>query len=228
MNVCQAVTPGRRIWLVRHGESTWNALGLVQGQAPGSRLTRSGLRQAAACARVLAGEPISSLYASDLARAARTAEVVGDTIGLPVVLDVRLRERSLGSAEGAPSSQLPISHSGVDQGRVTDADAAPPGGESLRELYERVSGFLGEVLAREPTGDVALVCHRGVISVALAWLDGSSPDDMVWPEIQNGSWLARPLPPPHLALGALGVDSRADDPPAFGAAAGAFEGVVAH
>lgn len=87
-------------WLIRHGESTWNALGLTQGHADQAELTGKGQRQAAEVAARLAGIPARALYASDLRRARQTAAPVAAALGLPVTLDTRLRERSLGVLEG--------------------------------------------------------------------------------------------------------------------------------
>lgn len=174
----------RTLWLVRHGESTWNALGLCQGQRPGPRLTGHGRRQAHRCARVLAGEPIGLLVTSDLERAAETAAAIGATLGLAPVPDAGLRERALGSAEGLPVASLDAGRSGVSAGRVVDADAAPEGGESVRQLYGRVVTCVSRRL-QEGEGDLALVCHGGVIRVLQAWASGQGPESMAWPEVDN-------------------------------------------
>jgi len=123
---------GRRLVLVRHGESTWNALGIVQGQADAPGLTDEGRRQAAALARQLQGRPVVSLLSSDLTRARQTAEVIARQLGAPVTLDERVRERNLGVLEGGPVTAL--AGAGVDAGGVVDADARPSGGESVRDL----------------------------------------------------------------------------------------------
>lgn len=184
----------RRLWLVRHGESTWNALGLVQGQAEGPLLNSAGRRQAEACARLLAPEPVRAVYASDLERAASTAAVVAEALELPVAHDPRLRERSLGDAEAGPIALLGPERSGVVDGQVVDADAAPARGESIRQLFGRVVPCVEELVARHGSGDLVVVCHGGVVRVVLAWLEGRTPDDMAWPEIENARPIAHPLP----------------------------------
>lgn len=175
----------RTLWLVRHGESEWNALGLCQGQMPAPGLTARGRRQAERCAQAMAGEPVGILLTSDLARAQETAAPIARALGIEVVTDLRLRERSLGDAEGLPSALLGPDRSGLDGRRVVDADAAPSGGESVRQLYERVVGCVSERLGDGP-GDLALVCHGGVVRVLRAWLAGKSPDTMEWPKVRNG------------------------------------------
>ena len=78
--------------LVRHGESTWNTLGLAQGHNDLAELTSRGLRQAAETAARFSGHPVRALYASDLRRARQTAAAFAGVLGLPVFADGRLRE----------------------------------------------------------------------------------------------------------------------------------------
>ncbi len=191
-------TQGRRLWLVRHGESSWNATGLVQGQLdPG--LTPHGRAQAARCAETLAAGPGPEvLYSSDLRRALETAAAIGSRLSLDVHIDPRLRERSLGDAEGRPSDLLGADRSGVVDGRVVDADAAPAGGESIRQLYERATSCAATILDAH-AGDVVLVCHGGVVRVLLAWLDGVEPGQMPWPDVDNALPLLRDTPVPSVA-----------------------------
>lgn len=183
---------------------------MVQGQVTLPTLTARGMRQARARARALAGEPISSVYSSDLQRAVQTALPIARRLGLDVTVDARLRERSLGTAEGTPSALLGPERSGIAEGRVVDADAAPEGGESIRQLYRRACECAAELLgdgggsgdgsggdgsgSGSGGGDVAFVCHGGVVRVLLAWLDGIEPDQMSWVDVGNGIAVVRTLP----------------------------------
>jgi len=81
--------------LVRHGETDWNAEGRLQGHTD-RPLNDFGRRQAAALAERLADDDIDAVYASDLARARETAEILADRLGLAVVTDPDLRERNWG------------------------------------------------------------------------------------------------------------------------------------
>ena len=188
----------RRLWLVRHGESTWNVLGLAQGHMDVPTLTRRGAEQARRCARLLAGKPVGAIVSSDLQRAAQTALPIGRSLHLPVSLDRRLRERSLGSAEGTPFAVLGSDQLGIAGGRVVDADAAPPEGETVRQFYTRLTACLNGLLSSHPDGDLVLVCHGGVVRVVLAWLDGIGPEEMAWPEVTNGMVVDRAAPSPAL------------------------------
>ena len=129
------------LWFVRHGESTWNASGFVQGQANGPVLTRKGRAEAANVAGRLAGAAITAIYTSDLQRARETAEIIGRALRIVAAERCpRLRERNFGQAQGRPHSHLPSAASGIEIDRVVDVDARPVDGESLTELYERVGG----------------------------------------------------------------------------------------
>src|SRR5436190_1312043 len=85
--------------LVRHGETDWNAAGRLQGHTD-RPLNEYGRRQAKELADRLAGEGADAIYASDLSRAKETAEIVGERLGLTVVIDADLREKNWGSWEG--------------------------------------------------------------------------------------------------------------------------------
>ena len=179
------------MWIVRHGESTWNARDLVQGQAIGPVLPRRGRQQARAVARTLGGTPASAVFSSDLERAVQTARPIARALGLPLRTDPQLRERALGDAEGGPVASLTSRRSGIVNGHVADADAAPAGGESIRCFYRRVTSFVaGLVETTEPV----LVTHGGVVRVLFAWTAGIGPDGMAWGPVANGRALWRPLP----------------------------------
>jgi probable phosphoglycerate mutase len=181
--------------LVRHGESGWNRERLVQGQsraAPG--LTAAGRADAAAAAGQLVGSGAALILASDLRRAVQTALPIAARLGVPIRLEPRLRERLLGAAEGRPSDQVDPGDLGVTGLRVTDPDARPPGGESVRQLYDRVTGLLSELLGGSPGRRIILVTHGGPIRVACAYRAGLGAGEMTWPAVPNGSIVAVPGP----------------------------------
>jgi 2,3-bisphosphoglycerate-dependent phosphoglycerate mutase len=184
------------LWLVRHGESTWNVLGLAQGQCDQPRLTPLGARQARYAADQLRSRPLSAVYASDLRRATATAAPLAAALGLGITRDPRLRERSLGIVEGTASVAVPLALSGVAGGRVIDPDACPPDGESLRDLYRRVAAFADDLLARSQPGrpgEVAVVAHGGTVRVLTAYLRGIPVERMSWEPIGNGCIVRLPL-----------------------------------
>lgn len=184
------------LWFVRHGESTWNASGLVQGQAVGPVLTEKGRQEAALVTERLGDIRVAAIYTSDLDRARETASIVGCARRLPLHIDPALRERNFGAAEGHPLAELRPAASGIDGDRVVDVDARPPAGESVSDLYARVRAFITSLDVREPGGDVLVVAHGGVIRVAEAFCKGVAAEDMTWGPVANASvWgLSRPQP----------------------------------
>jgi len=192
------------LWLVRHGESTWNVAGLAQGQHDQAELTERGLRQASDVAWRFRDRAIGTIYASDLRRARQTAAVFATVVGVPVFTDARLRERSLGVLEGIPSAALGPSVTGLDDGRVVDPDARPAGGESVREMYQRAAAFCDELAATisdggdgsaagafpvlpDAVGDVVIIAHGGTVRVLTAYLHGIPPEQMSWGPVENAT-----------------------------------------
>ena len=195
------------LWLVRHGESTWNARGLAQGHDDRARLTSRGLRQARAIAVQLRDRPIRALYASDLRRALQTAAPLASALGLTVVRDARLRERCLGAAEGTTAASISPAVSGISDGRVANPDACPDGGESLRDFYRRVAGFAGDLTdagrawdAGRPgdadrageLGEVVIVAHGGTLRMLTACRQGVPVEEMTWYPLANATVLRSP------------------------------------
>ena len=187
--------------LVRHGESTWNTLGLAQGHNDRAELTSRGLRQAAETAAQFRGHRVRALYASDLRRARQTAAAFADVLSLPVFADSRLRERSLGVLEGSAAAAIEPAFTGFADGRVTDPDARPAGGESVRDLYQRAAGFVAELAAAhdaapdegdDEAGDVVVVAHGGTLRVLEAYLTGVPVEQMAWPPLENARVLRIP------------------------------------
>ncbi len=178
----------RTLWLVRHGESTWNDLGLIQGHAEGPVLTEKGHAQSLEAAHLLHGTRVQAVYASDLVRAQQTAAVISAVLELPVQTHPALRERCFGVLEGQPFAALDSLHSGIRDDRVIDASARPIGGESLDDLHARAGTFM-KWLEDEPFGggDVVVVTHGGTIRALRAYCAGVPMRDRQWDQVPNGS-----------------------------------------
>jgi len=174
------------MWLVRHGESTWNALGIIQGQRDQATLTSRGRIQAQQAAQRLASHPIAAIFASDLLRTRETAAIVARSFGRSFSVDPALRERCFGELEGAPAEALQPEVTGIVDDRVVDPHARPAGGESLEELYDRAAGFVDEVI-RQQRGDVVVVAHGGSIRAIRSYCTGRPVGHMWWEPVANGS-----------------------------------------
>jgi 2,3-bisphosphoglycerate-dependent phosphoglycerate mutase len=177
------------LWLVRHGESTWNIAGLAQGHNDEAELTERGLSQAAEAAAQFGYRPVRAIYASDLRRAQQTAAAFAAVVGLPVHVDARLRERCLGVLEGVAHKTISQSDLGHGNGRLFDPDVRPPAGESVRDLYQRAAAFCDDLAAglRGGTGDVLVITHGGTVRVIDAYLNGVPVGQMTWRPVDNAT-----------------------------------------
>jgi broad specificity phosphatase PhoE len=177
------------LWLVRHGESTWNTAGLAQGHNDEAELTERGLRQAAEAAAQFGYRPVRAIYASDLRRSQQTAAAFAAVLGLPVQLDARLRERCLGVLEGIAHKTISQSDLGHGDGRLFDPDVRPPAGESVHDLYQRAAAFCDDLAAglRAGSGDVLVIAHGGTVRVLDAYLSGIPVDQMTWQPVDNAT-----------------------------------------
>lgn len=192
------------LWLVRHGESTWNIAGLCQGHNDEAELTERGLRQASDAAAQFGYRPVRAIYASDLRRAQQTAAAFAAVLGLPVYADTRLRERCLGALEGAPHATISPSALGHGGGRLFGPDTRPADGESVRDLYLRAASFCDDLAAglregrdtlpglTERAGDVLVIAHGGTVRVLEAYINGITVDQMTWRPVDNATIVAIP------------------------------------
>lgn len=157
-----------RLLLVRHGETTWNADLRYQGQQD-IPLSERGWQQVEALARRLRGVTIDAAYASDLRRAADTAEIICRGRDLAVVRLPALREACYGAWEGLTYAQVVARWPEiVRQRRVDPAGARPPGGETLGEVQARALAALGEIeRAHPPKATLLIAAHGGVLRALL-------------------------------------------------------------
>lgn len=157
------------LWLIRHGETDWNAERRIQGQQH-NPLSELGVRQAQALGARLAGETFDTLYCSDLKRAVQTAELVFP--GRAPVFDTRLREIARGELEGLLGAELVGEQRDVYAAMQRDLlNVRPPGGENYRDLTARAAPWL-ESLPK--SGKVVAVTHGGVIYALLHHIVGVS------------------------------------------------------
>jgi 2,3-bisphosphoglycerate-dependent phosphoglycerate mutase len=157
--------------LIRHGESTWNREGRVQGWLD-PPLSERGVQQAVLLAERLREQPIDALYASPLQRARATAQAIADLKALPLRVDDRLREHRLGGIQGLTSdeiaSKFPQLHARVGQ---TNLWVGAPDEEPLEEFSERMRLCGSELAERHAGQTIAVVTHGGSINrLLMAWL----------------------------------------------------------
>jgi broad specificity phosphatase PhoE len=156
------------IHLARHGQTAYNHEGRFQGHLP-VPLDATGREQAAALADVAAGVQIASLWCSPLARARETADVVAARIGLEPVEDARFAETDTGDWTDRSFADVRAEDpDGFARFQRSDPSFRYPGGESFAEQSERVQAGLAALRALPAALPALVVCHRGVIRLALA------------------------------------------------------------
>ena len=155
----------RRLYLARHGETEWNAIGRLQG-ATDVPLDASGRAQAQVLGELLRGAGIVSVTTSDLARARQTGEIASAALGLAAapVIDPELRERSFGIFEGLTREQLEAQH--ADAWREWRATGkVPAGGEPQADIVARMKRAIGRCFERG--GPMLIVSHGAAMRLLL-------------------------------------------------------------
>lgn len=154
--------------VIRHGQSEWNAVGRWQGHADPA-LSELGRRQSAVAA--LAVGAVDGIISSDLVRAAETAAIIAQHVGVgPVMVDQRLRERDVGEWSGLTRAE-------IDKGwpKWLDDGRRPQGFEDVDLVLARVLEGFDTIRATTTGGSFLVVTHGGVIR-GLARLHGLDDD----------------------------------------------------
>jgi len=156
------------IHLARHGQTAYNHEGRFQGHLP-VPLDATGRVQAGALAEAAAGVEIVSLWCSPLRRARETADVVAGRIGLQPIEDARFVETDTGDWTGRSFAEVRAEDpEGFARFERSDPSFRYPGGESFAEQSARIQAGLADLRARREALPALVVCHRGVIRLALA------------------------------------------------------------
>ena len=181
---------GRRVVLLRHGQTAWNAEGRAQGHAdPG--LDDVGQNQAEAVAPAMAALDPTLLVTSDLARARETAAMLEKETGLTAVEDPRWREYDLGERTG-----LTLAEFGERMGTEFEgwwdvhAHVEVPGSETAEDVATRVLPAFEELLDRLGEDETAVVVTHGAsLRIALAGiLDWPLSTAGGFESMQNCGW----------------------------------------
>ncbi|MGE2690899.1 glucosyl-3-phosphoglycerate phosphatase [Mycolicibacterium pulveris] len=186
----------RRLVMLRHGQTEYNAGSRMQGQLD-TDLSELGREQAVAAAEVLAKRQPRVIVSSDLRRALDTAVVLGDRAGMPVLVDTRLRETHLGDWQGMTHLEVDAVAPGARLAWREDARWAPHGGESRVDVANRAMPLVTELVVEQsewgleaPERPVVLVAHGGLIAALTAALLRLPVDN--WPILGgmgNASWV---------------------------------------
>lgn len=162
-------TTDRRIWVIRHGESTWNAQGLVQRQVAHPPLTAKGIAQAYAAGYSLRYRDIGQIVTSDAVRARQTAAAISTVLNVPVIVDPRLRERGW-----------------LTPTRPAQAGSGTP--PRLEDPAPRLAEALSALTYLE--SDSAVVTHGDIVCALLDMLSARTADNAHWEDgmsVPNGA-----------------------------------------
>ncbi|HET8895838.1 MAG TPA: histidine phosphatase family protein [Protaetiibacter sp.] len=162
------------LYLVRHGETAWNAARRIQGRTD-IPLNDTGRQQARQAAELLARRRWHGVYASPLDRAHETASIIAERLGLDSVTDIdALVERDYGEAEGMGFDEIEA---------LYPEGVRAPGQETRDEVAARVVPALLELAERHPGERLVIVSHGGAIRAVLQ----TAEPDTKHPRITNAS-----------------------------------------
>lgn len=174
----------RRVVLLRHARTLWNAEHRFQGQAD-PPLDEVGRAQAYEVAGLIAALRPGVLVSSDASRARQTAAPIGDVTGLPVVADPRLRERSLGHWEGLTRDEVETRFPDEFADWVAGRDVSRRGGETRADVAARARAAFDEL----PSAGVAVIITHSATAMALcATLLGLPQEPHVLGPLANCHW----------------------------------------
>ena len=143
-------------YVVRHGETDWNTISIVQGSTD-IQLNAKGLEQAASAREAMKEIPIEVIYSSPLARARVTADVINEYHQVPIFIDPRLTERCFGIYEGKHYSEYP-----AELFWDYEQNLRFEGAETVKEVFKRVYACLDEIREKHPGRCVMLAVHGGM------------------------------------------------------------------
>ncbi len=199
---CALEAEALEIVLVRHAQPEWEPGGRAVDD-PG--LTPLGQAQAQCAAEALADERFDQIFYSPLKRTVETAQPILERLGQSGQTISWLREMTLASLEGQTSEQVRDYFSAVHARALPQWWEGLPGGESFRHFYERVSGGLEGLLARDhrvaiqeenahrlwqipdPDARILIIAHEGTNAALISHLLGIEP--VPWVNLRfSGSW----------------------------------------
>lgn len=157
----------KRILIIRHGQTDWNAAGRWQGMAQ-IPLNQVGIAQADALAEHLKDRPITAVYTSDLSRAKETADRIAERHQLSPHADPRWRELNMGAFQGLTYAEIVAKY--PEEARSMKQDYmgfSAPEGETRRQLQSRVYEAYLDIVKQEKGPEIAVVTHGGTIRVLL-------------------------------------------------------------
>jgi broad specificity phosphatase PhoE len=163
------------VYVVRHGETEWNATHRIQGSTD-IALSAAGRLQALRLAKRFSDVPLDRIYSSPLQRARMTAEHIAGPKS--ITIEDALAERSLGEWEGLHYPEVDERHPEQRKAWLSDPHFAPAGGESLVQVWDRAQRVWQEAL-KDPASTILFVTHAYVANMLLGITTGI-PRESPW------------------------------------------------
>ncbi|WP_312305327.1 2,3-bisphosphoglycerate-dependent phosphoglycerate mutase [Chryseobacterium sp.] len=180
-----------KLFLVRHGQSLWNLENRFTGWQD-IDITEVGIEEARKAGIALKKERIDIAFTSVLIRAQHTLNLIleeTDKTHIPVVTDKALNERSYGNLEGLNKAETALKY-GDEQVHTwrRSYDVVPPGGESLKDTYNRVIPYFeAQIVPPLRQGkNVLVVAHGNSLRALIMYLEHLSPEEILEREIATG------------------------------------------
>lgn len=156
-----------RLYLIRHGETEWNASSKVQGTTD-TKLNEKGILQAELVAKKLAGENISALYTSSLTRAKQTAGKISEALKLEAKELHNFREICLGPWQGLTIDEIKENYSDHFKiYREKPSEFNMPGAETFLQVAERFCNAVNNIVVDNQDKNIAVVSHGAAIKAAV-------------------------------------------------------------
>ncbi len=166
-----------RVYLMRHGEVQNGGEKRYNGHID-IDITDRGIDQMHLLAERLDGKKIAAVYASDLIRSVKGAEIISRKLGLGFTSVRELRERSVGAWEGLTAEEIEQRYPAeYALWRADFLNYRPPGGESVRDVQGRILPVYRGLVADHAGQEIAVLLHGGVNRIILA--------DAIELELQN-------------------------------------------
>jgi 2,3-bisphosphoglycerate-dependent phosphoglycerate mutase len=175
---------------VRHGQTEWNKLGLIQGHKD-SPLTELGIEETKKLAQKFKNIKFDYVFSSDLMRAKRTAEIIALEHKLAVETSEMLRERDFGHLEGQTRDHFNAWDEALQKLEEEERYSYKhsPEIESDEEIVTRLITFLRETAVRYPGKTILVVSHGGVLRAMLLKLGFASHNDLMRGAVRNNSFI---------------------------------------
>lgn len=152
------------IFVTRHGQTSWNALGKIQGQTD-IELNDTGREQAEKTGNLIKEEKIDLIITSPLKRAKETAEIINENFNVKIIEDNRIMERSYGKCEGLTKEEREkLRNVNTEMRNIWNYsyNSTINNVETMQDFCSRIYKFLDDITEKYKDKNILLVTHGGV------------------------------------------------------------------